>query len=220
MADLTKRQREILEFFDKSIEDSGYPPTLREICRKFSIASTNGARYHLKRLEKMGVLEVKANTSRGYRRTDRPSPMTTRTAADRSFKMPVLGRIPAGPFSLASPDLREDELTVDPHHFGDRAPSPDLFGLRVNGDSMVEAGIYDGDIVVVKPQENASNGDIVVARLEEEATVKRFKRGRNEVVLEPANRAYEPIRIPDLGGADNGQNFALLGIVVGLIRTM
>ncbi len=216
MKELTKRQKEILAFIDESMDESGYPPTLREICKRFKIASTNGARYHLLRLQKMGHLEVQSNTSRGMRRTDRPAPPPPR----RTYQMPIVGRVPAGPFSLAEPDIREDELTVDPQFFGDRAAEPDLFGLRVSGDSMVEAGIHDGDIVVVRQQDNANNGDIVVARLEDEATVKRYKRGSNEVVLEPANRAYAPIHIPDAGGPDNGQSFALLGIVVGLIRSM
>lgn len=216
MKELTKRQKDILDFIDQCSNETGYPPTLREICKKFSIASTNGARYHLLRLQKMGVLEVRPNTSRGMRRADRPAPLPP----GRTYQMPILGRVPAGPFSLAEPDIREDELTVDPQFFGNRSAEPDLFGLRVNGDSMVEAGIHDGDIVVVRQQENANNGDIVVARLEDEATVKRFKRGAGEVVLEPANRAYNPIHIPDAGGAEDGQNFALLGIVVGLIRSM
>ncbi|MBI1389634.1 MAG: transcriptional repressor LexA [bacterium] len=216
MPELSKRQREILDFIQENQQRSGYPPTLREICKRFAIASTNGARYHLHRLQKMGYLEVAPNTSRGMRLVGSRPP----AKATRSFQLPILGRVPAGPFNLASPDLREDELTVDPEYFGARGAEPDLFGLRVNGDSMVEAGIHDGDIVVVRPQEDAHNGDIVVARLEEEATVKRFRRGLNEIVLEPANRAYKPIHIGDEGGLDYGQNFALLGVVVGLIRSM
>jgi len=134
--------------------------------------------------------------------------------------MPVLGRVPAGPFNLASPDMREDELTVDPEFFSGRGQEQDLFGLRVQGDSMINAGIYDGDIVVVRAQESANDGDIVVARMDEEATVKRYRRGQSQIALEPANPAYKPILIRDRGGKEMGQDVALLGVVVGLIRAM
>jgi len=217
MSNLSPKQKSILSYIEQYHTDQGYPPTLREICRKFSISSTNGARYHLHRLKELGYLEIDPHKSRGVKRIGVNSPSS---ALKRSYPMPVLGRIPAGPFDLASPDMREDELTVDPEFFGSRSEQPELFGLRVKGDSMIEAGIHDGDIVVVRAQENARDGDIVVARMEEEATVKRFRRGSSQIVLEPANPAYKPIYIEDRGGQDLGQDVALLGVVVGLIRAM
>lgn len=218
MAKLTQKQRHILNYLEQYLKDHGYPPTLREICKKFSIASTNGARYHLHRLKDLGYLEIDPHKSRGVKRVGVDS--TIQVAHKRSYLLPVLGRVPAGPFDLASEDLREDVLTVDPEFFGSRNEEPELFGLRVKGDSMLDEGIHDGDIVVVKAQSVARDGDIVVARVNDEATVKRFKRLANEVVLEPANSKYKPIHIPNRGGFDMGQDLALVGVVVGLIRAM
>lgn len=216
MTELTSRQRDILKYIDTYQNENGYPPSLREICKRFKFSSTNGARYHLHRLQRMGHLQVNAQTSRGVKRT---RPGSTPIPLGRVYAMPILGAIPAGPFNYASPDLREDELTIDPTYFGAHSDEPELFGLRVTGDSMIEAGIYDGDIVVVRPQSNADNGDIVVARWDDEATVKRFRRWGNEAVLQPANPAYEDIPLPSRWGED-GEDVAILGIVVGLIRSM
>ncbi len=216
LTELTARQREILKYIDTHQKENGYPPSLRDICKQFEFSSTNGARYHLHRLQRMGHLEVEPLKSRGVKRL-RPGARVV--PPDRVFPMPILGRIPAGPFNYASPDLREDELTVDPHYFGAHGDDPELFGLRVTGDSMIEAGINDGDIVVVRPQQTADSGDIVVARWEDEATVKQFRRWGDEAVLKPANPAYEDIQLPNRWGED-GEDVAILGIVVGLIRSM
>ncbi|MBN2327844.1 MAG: transcriptional repressor LexA [Candidatus Omnitrophica bacterium] len=217
MAILSKKQQDILAFIEKYHSQCGYPPTLREICKKFSISSTNGARYHLHRLKQMGYLEIEPNKSRGVKCVGNVSQQQEKS---RSFRMPILGSVPAGPFDLASPDSNEEQLTVDPEFFGSRKQEPELFGLRVKGDSMIDEGIHDGDIVVVRAQPNANDGDIVVARWEEEATVKRFRRGGGQIILEPANPAYNPILIDDHGGKEEGQDIALLGVVVGLIRSM
>ncbi|MEW6235254.1 MAG: transcriptional repressor LexA [Candidatus Omnitrophota bacterium] len=213
MLKLTAKQQEILNYIDEMNAEHGFPPTLREICKKFSIASTNGARYHVHRLKKMGYVEIEPGKSRGLKRIGFRE---NRMESKRTCSMPILGRVPAGPFSLASPDLREDELSVDPQFFGGRKDELDIFGLRVRGDSMTGAGIFDGDIVVVRAQENADDGDIVVARLEDDATVKRLRRRNNEVYLEPANPSYQPIHFTK----EEGENLALLGIVVGLIRSI
>ncbi len=218
MTDLSPKQRGILSFIEKYQSDHGYPPTLREICKQFSISSTNGARYHLHRLKELGFLEIDPHKSRGVKRVGGVHQVLQ--SWGKTFRLPVLGSVPAGPLDLASPDIRDEEITVDPDFFGSRSEEPELFGLRVRGDSMIEAGIHDGDIVVVRAQQNANDGDIVVARVEEEATVKRFRRGNSTIVLEPANPAYQPILIRDKGGQSLGQDVALLGIVVGLIRSM
>ena len=134
--------------------------------------------------------------------------------------MPILGQVPAGPLDLAAPELRDDEVGVDPEFFGSYGETPDLFGLKVKGDSMIQAGIFSGDIVVVKPQSTAREGQIVVARVEDEATVKRFKRANGDILLEPENPKYAPIRVPDRGGEEMGQNVSIVGVVVGLIRSL
>ena len=141
MAELTRTQRKILDFIERSITNRGYPPTLRDICEKFSFSSTNGARYHIQRLKQLGFLEVKRYTSRGVRLIGASKKSAS---ARKLYPMPLLGQIPAGPFNFASPDMREDEIGVDAKYFGDRAKKPDLFGLRVTGDSMINAGILDG----------------------------------------------------------------------------
>lgn len=217
MAELTPRQKDILAYIEKYRKEQGFPPTLRDICKRFEIRSTNGARYHLHRLSQMGYLEIEQGKSRGVRMVDKTP---KRLPVQRTYQMPVLGQVPAGPLNLANPDLREDEITVDPTYFGSRAAEPDLFGLKVVGDSMIEEGILNGDIVVVRQQPHANNGDIVVARLNDDATVKRYRRQQNQVVLEAANPRFEPIVIPDFGGDEYGQDFSLLGVVVGLIRSM
>ncbi|MGC9328206.1 MAG: transcriptional repressor LexA [Candidatus Hinthialibacter sp.] len=217
MAILSRKQQDILTFIQTYHSQCGYPPTLREICKKFSISSTNGARYHLHRLKQLGYLEIEPNKSRGVKCVGEGTPLQEK---NRYFQMPILGSVPAGPFDLASPDSYDDQLTVDPSFFGSRTQEPDLFGLRVKGDSMIGEGIFDGDIVIVRAQQNAHDGDIVVARWEEDATVKRFRRSGGQIILEPANPAYQPILIDDQGGKEEGQDVALLGVVVGLIRSM
>ncbi len=219
MAELSSKQQQILDYIKTYLKAQGYPPTLREICKEFSISSTNGARYHLHRLQKMGYLEIDPHRSRGVKCIEQEDDNQP-SSKPSFFKMPVLGKVPAGPFDLASPDLREDEVTIDPTFFGSSMAEPEMFGLRVKGDSMINAGINDGDIVVVRVQGDANNGDIVVARLEEEATVKRYRKENRRIVLQPENPAYAPIPIRDEGGAEQGQDVSLLGVVVGLIRSM
>jgi repressor LexA len=109
-------------------------------------------------------------------------------------------------------------MTVDPAFFGTNTEEPNIFGLRVTGDSMIDAGIFDRDVVIVRPQETARNGEIIVARLNDEATVKRFRKEGKNISLLPENPSYEPIQISSQ--MDDGQDFAILGLVVGLIRTM
>lgn len=216
----SKRQQEILDFFDEYSRKNGYPPTLREIGKKFAINSTNGSRYHLQRLKEMGYIEIEPYRSRGIRRTNRDIPGSLLKKQSYSYTMPILGQVPAGPLSLAAADMQEDTVGVDPGYFSSRHDSPNLFGLRVKGDSMIRAGIHDGDVVIVQPQEDAMDGQIVVARVEDEATVKRFQRSRDAIILHPENPAYEPIRVPNRGGDEFGQSVGILGIVVGLIRSM
>ena len=219
MKKITPKQKKILTFFDVYCRKHGYPPSLREICKRFSMSSTNGARYHLQRLKALGYVKIEPYRSRGVKRIGEPSVQTQSDSPFR-YNMPILGQVPAGPFDFAAPDIREDEVGVDPTFFGSYSDTPELFGLRVKGDSMTEAGIFDGDVVVVRPQEVAHDGQIVVARVEDEATVKRFRRQNGEMVLLPANPAYSPIHVPDRGGSENGQDVSIVGVVVGLIRSL
>jgi len=207
MLKITERQEAILEFIQESYRERGYPPSLREIGKRFKIASTNGVRYHLQVLERVGLLERMGYTSRGIR--------LTRPISAGPGGVPLLGQVPAGPLNLAVEDV-EREVDLDRSLFG-LGRQENLFCLRVQGDSMSGAGILEGDIVIVQRQAEAKPGQIVVARIGEEATVKRFEQKGGKVFLCPENPAYEPIEIAP--GSQEAEEFHVLGVVVGLIRT-
>lgn len=199
---LTPRQREILDLIRSYIRDTGFPPTRAEIAREFGFRSANAAEEHLRALARRGVIELQPGTSRGIRLTE---------AADEVYFLPVVGRVAAGSPILAEEHI-EDYYWVDPGLFQPRAQ----YLLRVYGDSMCGIGILDGDLLVVHPVEEAENGQIVVARLDDEVTVKRFKRHarwRHRVQLVPENDAYEPINV-DL----RTQQLAIEGLGVGVLR--
>lgn len=213
-SEISQRQMRILDYITGYQKDNGYPPTLREVCKQFKIKSTNGARYHLHRLRDAGYLEVSRYTSRGVRLTSTPKGGGS-SLSKREFPLPILGSVPAGRTDYAAPDLREGEVVIDPDFFGRRSGNG-LFGLRVKGDSMINAGIFDGDVVVVKSQESADDGEIVVARVDDEATVKRLRRESKRVILQPENPKYEPM----VFDVNKGIDFGILGVVVGLIRAI
>jgi repressor LexA len=192
---LSERGRAILTYIRTFQRDKGYPPTIREIGEAFEIASTNGVRYHLNILEKEGHLSRKSKISRG-----------TTTVIDG---IPVLGRVAAGQPIVAEESY---EGTLEPGTlFGNTAG---LFALKVRGDSMTGAGIMPGDYVIVRHQNDAKSGDMVVALIGEEATVKYYRPHADRVELVAANPAYEPIQV------EAGSEFKLLGIVRGVIRTI
>jgi len=198
---LNDRARDILGFIQRFAREHGYPPTIREIGREYGISSTNGVRYYLNLLEKEGHLRRSERISRGIEGMARP--------AAANAGIPLLGRVAAGQPVLAEESL---EGAVEPGEmFGDR---DGLFALRVRGDSMTGAGILAGDYVIVRQQEGANAGDIVVALLGEEATVKYYRPGRGRVELVAANPAYEPII------ADAQSGLRILGVVKGVIRTV
>jgi repressor LexA len=174
----------------------GFPPTVREVKEAFGFRSVQTAREHLEVLVTEGRLAKEAGKARGYRLGGDSRP--TRL-------VPLLGRVPAGPLNIAMEDL-EGYLPIQGHRSGD-----DLFGLRVRGESMTGAGILPGDIVVVRRQPAADSGDIVVALIGGEATVKRLRIRRNRVELHPENPAFEPI-IPD------PSELTLLGKVIEVRR--
>lgn len=199
--DLTERQKGILQFVGEYTEESGYPPTIREIGRKFSISSTKGVKLHLDALEKKGYLRRAGRGARAISvRTHSPPP--TRL-------VPLVGRVAAGEPLLAEENI-EGWMALD----SSLAGKEQCFLLRVRGDSMVEDGILDGDLVLVRPQQIAQNGETVVVMVEDEATVKRFRRRGRSIELLPANQAMKPIVVP----ADSAE-IRILGKVVGVVRT-
>jgi repressor LexA len=219
-APLTERQEMILAFIRTSIRERGYPPTLREIGAKMGIRSTNGVSDHLRALERKGYLRREDMKSRALRPvddfdgSDDRAPSNDDAAPVDTVTVPVLGRVAAGPLSLTS-DGVDSTVTIDRGLLNARG---EVFALRVKGDSMIEAGIHEGDTLFVKRTPTAEKGDIVVARLGEEATVKRYFPERDHIRLQPENKRLSPILIRKLEAAASG--FEILGTVVGLFRTV
>lgn len=210
--ELTDRQREIYEFLARTIRDKGYPPTIREVMEEFDIASTNGVRTTLAALEKKGYINRHPMLSRGIELTD----TADRTVGDAGGadvrQIPIVGRVAAGAPILAEENL-QGTLTVDRSF----VPSSDIFALQVSGDSMKNIGILDGDYVMARQQSSADPGDIVVAIIRDEATVKRLQFNGSEGIIRlmPENDAYEPIEVnPDV------DEFRIAGKIVGLMRKM
>jgi repressor LexA len=199
--DLTKRQKEIFDYIRKYSGRHGYPPTVREIGKAVGLHSSSTVHAHLANLEKIGLLK-----------RDPTKPRAIELLVDRARKMmrgpglPLVGQVAAGEPVLAEEHIEEylDVPAVIGGETGD-------YILRIKGDSMKDAGILEGDFVVVRPAEDANNGEIVVALLDDEATVKRFYREKDQVRLEPANKAYKPIKTREA---------ELLGKVVGVFRSI
>jgi repressor LexA len=201
---LTERQQQMLDYIEHVVTTTGFPPSIRQIGEALHISSTNGVRAHLKALEKKGYIHRSLRTSRGIAMLDRVK--TTVSDAVDTIAVPILGRVTAGTPILAV-ENHDSHLILDPNLVN----GDDVFALRVEGDSMIEAGILDGDYVLVRRQESAANGDIVVALLEDdEVTVKRFFREANGIRLQPENQRFEPIHV---------SNVSICGKVTGLIRT-
>lgn len=202
---LNDRAHEILSFVKRFTRERGYPPTIREIGAEFKIRSTNGVRYYLTMLERSGQLKRSGRISRGIGAVTSPAPAGGR----HGYSIPVLGRVAAGQPIVAEESF---EGSLEPLElFGD--PSS-MFALRVRGDSMIDAGIFENDYVVVRRQDRASAGEIVVALLEDEATVKYFQPRRGVVELVAANPKYQPIVVKPEDG------LRILGVVRGVIRTV
>ncbi len=198
---ITDRQREIYEFIRTSIDGRGIPPTIREIGEAFGFRSTNGVEKHLVALEKSGFVVRERGKSRGLSlRADGKRPLAT---------VPLLGRVAAG-LPVLSPENHEGELAVDISLFSLRSPH-NLFALKVKGESMIDAHIVDGDTVIVRAQSAAQSGDIVVALVNGEATVKRLFVEKSRVRLQPENSSMKPLIL------DRG-DFRIIGRVVGVIR--
>jgi repressor LexA len=199
---LTRRQREILAFVQRYTEAHGYPPSVREIGQALGLTSSSTVHSHLSALEKKGYIRRDPSKPRALEvlRDEREVP------AKKVVPIPVVGRVTAGEPILAQQNI-EDYLPLP----ADLVGGGECFLLHVRGDSMVGAGIYDGDLLLVRRQPTARNGDIVVARLEDEATVKRFYREADRVRLQPENPALEPIYTRDV---------VIEGVAVALIRRL
>jgi repressor LexA len=197
--DLTKRQKEIFDYIRKYASRYGYPPTVREIGKAVGLHSSSTVHAHLANLEKIGLL-----------RRDPTKPRAIELLVDKARRavrgpgLPLVGQVAAGQPVLAEEHIEEyvEIPSVIAGESGD-------YILRVTGDSMKDAGILADDYVIVRPSEDADNGEIVVALIEDEATVKRFFKEKDQVRLEPANEAYKPIKTRDA---------TLLGKVVGVFR--
>ncbi len=199
---LTVRQQSIYDFIRATIDNRGIPPTMREIGEEFGIRSTNGVEGHLAALERSGLIARERGTSRGIALREVGGPIAA---------VPLLGRVAAGTPALA-PENREGEVMVDLSLFSFRSVR-NIFALKVKGESMVNAHILDGDTILVRAQATARDGDIVVALVEGEATVKRFFARKNSVRLQPENSSMKPIII------DRGE-FLILGKAVGVLRKL
>jgi repressor LexA len=219
MQGLTQRQQMVLDFIRQSISDRGYPPTLREIGARMGIRSTNGVNDHLRALERKGYLTREDMKSRALR----PTNLATQALGDEAVaaspandvdlvEIQVLGRVAAGLPLLAEEHIvdtvRVDRTLVK----GGR----EVFGLRVHGDSMIEAGILNGDYIFVKKQLTASRGEIVVALIGDEATVKYYFPEKDHVRFQPANKSMAPIYVR----AVDFKPTMLLGVVVGVYRRL
>jgi repressor LexA len=201
---LTKRQQEIFDFIKHHSTKYGYPPTVRDIGKAVGLASSSTVHAHLANLEKLGLLRRDPSKPRAIELLDKAVEQVKSIV--RPDGLPLVGHVAAGSPVLAEENI-EDYVPVPPLAGGEEGE----YVLRVRGDSMVEAGILPDDYVVVRPQETAADGDIVVALVGEEATVKRFFREPDHVRLQPENAAMEPIRTRDV---------RILGRVVGLFRSV
>ena len=202
---LTEKQQLVFDFIRASINERGYPPTLREIGEHFRIRSTNGVNDHLKALERKGYLQREELKSRALRPVG---------SSGEAIEVPIVGRVAAGRPILAVENV-EDTVKVDKFFLGSTS-GREVFALRVKGDSMIEDGIYDGDFIFVKKQLQANKGDIVVALIEEEATVKRYYPEGEVIRFQPANARMQPILVRKR----DFKNVNLIGVVVGVYRKL
>lgn len=191
-----ENQKKILDFIRQEIENKGYPPSVREICAAVGLRSTSTVHAHLNTLEKKGLIRRDSTKPRALEVLD--------NSVARGRTVPLIGRVTAGQPILATQNI-EDYLTLPQHMLG----RDELFCLRVQGESMIDVGILDGDIIVVRQQNDAENGEVVVAMIEDEATVKRIYYEETRVRLQPENRHMQPIY---------AESVQVLGKVVALFR--
>lgn len=197
-----EKKGQIYEYIKAEVFKKGLPPTIREIGQRFNISSTNGVRYFLDKLESDGLISRQRRTARGIKIRDRYS-------SPGSTQVPILGRVPAGIPSFSEENI-EDTIQVDERI----AKGSGIFAVRVHGDSMIGAGINDGDIAVVKQNPLPQSGEVVVALIDEEVTLKRILRKGRDVILRPENDKYQDIHLSQLGH----DRIRIIGSVVAIIR--
>ena len=206
---LTIRQEEILKFIHDFIETNGFPPSYREIGSHFSITSTFGVKRHLDALIKKGYINIDSKSNRSISLTEASLLKFNSNKENNSIEIPILGRVAAG-YPILSEQNIEGTLFIDSSLI---KRGNNYFGLKVRGESMIEDGIFEGDTVIVKSQNNANNNEIVIAMVDKDTTVKRFSKNKMKIKLLPANKEFEPITItPE-------NDFSILGKVVGVYRT-
>lgn len=202
MTKMSKRQQAILEYIKNEVRKKGYPPSVREIAEAVGLASSSTVHGHLSRLESKGYIRRDPTKPRAIEILDEENSISK----DEALYVPIIGKVTAG-IPITAVENIEEYIPVPKSTAG---PDDNLFGLVIDGESMIEAGIYDGDMVIVKQQNTAENGEIVVAMTEEnEATVKRFFKEKNHIRLQPENATMEPLIYP---------NVTILGKVIGLYR--
>ncbi|RQD67206.1 MAG: transcriptional repressor LexA [Tindallia sp. MSAO_Bac2] len=201
--DLTAKQKSVLDFLKEVVHKRGYPPSVRETCEAVGLKSTSTVHSHLTNLEKKGYIKRDPTKPRAIEIMDYPH--QEQSFKKRMVNVPLVGKVTAGQPILANENI-EDVFPL-PQDFLET--SEDVFLLQVEGSSMVEAGILDGDSVIVKKQSTAQNGDIVVALLDDEATVKRFYKEKKGFRLQPENSAMEPFYVSEV---------VILGKIIGLLR--
>ena len=203
----TDKQQKVLDYVKEQIKKDGYAPSVREICRALDLKSTSTVHGYLSRLEKKGLIQKAALKPRTLRivndEKEEEKPFYT---SKEMVDVPIVGKVTAGMPILAVENV-EDTFPLPIDFVG----NSESFMLRVRGDSMIDAGILDGDLVLVKKQNNAENGDIVVALIEDEATVKKFYKEKNYIRLQPQNQFMQPILVPTC---------TILGKVAGVFRKM
>lgn len=219
MDEITDRQKEILTFIQRTTEERGFPPTIREIGEEMDIKSTNGVNDHLKALERKGYLTRGEQQSRSLVPTKRAR-LVLGLGAKKSalgdanlVEIPVLGRVAAGAPILAQENV-EDTVRIDSFLLG--GSGKEVFALRVKGQSMIEAGIHDGDFIFVKKAPSANPGEIVVALIDDEATVKSYHPEGDRIRFQPHNATMEPIYV----NKSDFKQTMILGKVVGVYRKM
>lgn len=197
MTKLTERQQRVLDYVRSAIADTGFPPTRAEIASELGFRSPNAAEEHLKALARKGAIEMIPGTSRGIRIIE-----------DENLGLPIVGRVAAGEPILAQEHI-EDYCSIAPEFFHPKAD----FLLEVQGDSMIKIGIHNGDYIAVHKTNTARNGNIIVARVDDEVTVKRYEKQRTQVLLHPENDDYKTIEVNP-----KDQEFNIEGLFVGVIR--
>ena len=200
--DLTKKQIDVLNYIKQSLDENGYSPSVRDICKDVNIKSTSSAHSYLKKLHSLGYIIMDNSVSRSIHLPENE----TQSLMAELINIPIVGQVAAGQPILATENIEATFPILEQYTKGSVT-----FMLKVKGESMIDAGIFDGDLIMVRQQNTANNGDIVVALIEDEATVKTYYKESDYIRLQPENSTMEPIIIYN--------NITIAGIVIGLFRT-